>query len=83
MSTPRYPSDLTDAQWALIEPCFGPPSATERPWTHETREIVNCHRALNERRGRKFICGEIPGVSTCPIHRYGRPSMTLPTQSAT
>ena len=41
MSKPRYPSDLTDPQWALIEPCFGPPSPTGRPWAHDTREIVN------------------------------------------
>ena len=26
----RYPSDLTDAEWAILEPLFPPPSRTGR-----------------------------------------------------
>jgi transposase len=43
MSSPRrgYPSDLTDAQWALIEPLLPEPSAEGRREKHPRREIVN------------------------------------------
>jgi transposase len=41
MRRPAYPSDLTDEQWALIEPLLPQPAATGRPRTHECREIVN------------------------------------------
>jgi transposase len=37
----RYPSDLTDAQWALIAPLLPPPSGGGRPEKHPRREIVN------------------------------------------
>jgi transposase len=41
-SSPRlYPSDLTDAQWAVIEPLLPPPSTGGRPEKHPRREIVN------------------------------------------
>jgi transposase len=36
-----YPSDLTDAQWDLIEDLLPRPSADGRPETHPRREIVN------------------------------------------
>jgi transposase len=36
-----YPSDLTDAQWALIEPLLPEPSTGGRPEKHQRREIVN------------------------------------------
>jgi transposase len=38
---PRYPSDLTDAQWALIEPLLPPPSKDGRRPTHRRRDIVD------------------------------------------
>jgi transposase len=37
----RYPSDLSDAQWAVIEPLLPPPSTGGWPETHPRREIVN------------------------------------------
>jgi transposase len=37
----RYPSDLTDAQWSLIEPLLPPPAAGGRAEKHPRREIVN------------------------------------------
>jgi len=39
--TTRYPTDLTDAQWALIEPLLPAPSAEGRAEKHPRREIVN------------------------------------------
>jgi putative transposase len=36
----RYPSDLTDEQWAIIEPLI-PVSRMGRPRTHDLREVVN------------------------------------------
>jgi putative transposase len=36
-----YPTDLTDAQWALLEPLIPPPKPGGRPATHPRREIVN------------------------------------------
>ncbi|MEU8397986.1 IS5 family transposase [Nonomuraea sp. NPDC048892] len=37
----RYPSDLTDARWELIEPLLPEPSTGGRPEKHPRREIVN------------------------------------------
>lgn len=37
----RYDTDLTDAQWALIEPLLPPPSEGGRPEKHPRRELVN------------------------------------------
>ena len=38
--TPRYASDLTDAEWRLIEPYLPPPKRRGRPRVHSMREIV-------------------------------------------
>ena len=51
MQTLRYPSDLTDAQWAIIEPLL-PPSGSGtasggRPVAVEKREIINAILYLN------------------------------------
>jgi len=37
----RYPSDLTDAEWAILEPLFPPPPKTgcKRGWP--MREVIN------------------------------------------
>ena len=40
----RYPTDLTDRQWALVEPLLSDPPAAGpggRPRVHERREVVN------------------------------------------
>jgi len=37
----RYPTDLTDRQWALVEPCLPPPNPAGRPECHSRREVVN------------------------------------------
>jgi putative transposase len=36
----RYPTDLTDAEWAVLEPLFAP-YATGRPRVRPTREILD------------------------------------------
>ncbi len=36
-----YPTDLTDAQWAILEPLVPPPKPGGRPAKHPRREIVN------------------------------------------
>jgi putative transposase len=38
-----YPTDLTDSQWALLEPYFPSPSKEGRPRTIEPREICNAY----------------------------------------
>lgn len=40
-SNRRYPSDLTDAQWALVEPLLSPPKPGGRHEAHPRREVVN------------------------------------------
>ena len=37
----RYASDLTDAEWALLEPLLPPPRRTGRPRAWPMREILN------------------------------------------
>jgi len=37
----RYASDLTDAEWRIIEPHMPPPRALGRPRTTDVREVVN------------------------------------------
>lgn len=36
-----YPTDLSDAQWALVEPLLGARAWTGRPRTLDLREVVN------------------------------------------
>ncbi|WP_306371674.1 IS5 family transposase [Nocardiopsis sp. CC223A] len=38
---PTYPSDLTDDQWALIEPLLPPANTSGRPEKHPRREVVD------------------------------------------
>jgi transposase len=37
----RYQSDLTDAEWHIIEPHLPTPKGTGRPWRWPVREIIN------------------------------------------
>lgn len=36
-----YPTDLTDAQWAILEPHIPPPKPGGRPPAHARRELVD------------------------------------------
>src|SRR3954463_2809410 len=38
---PCYPSDLTDAEWELVEPLLPPPGEGGRPEKHPRRDIVD------------------------------------------
>ncbi len=40
-SAVRYPSDLTDAEWALIAPLIRPAKRGGRPRTVDVREVLN------------------------------------------
>ena len=37
----RYPSDLTDAEWALVSPLIAPAKRGGRPRTVGVREVLN------------------------------------------
>ena len=37
----RYPSDLTDAEWALVAPLIRPAKHGGRPRTVDVREVLN------------------------------------------
>ena len=41
MDQRTYPSDLTDAQWGLLEPLLPPESSRGHPRTVNLREVVN------------------------------------------
>jgi putative transposase len=41
MSRARYPSDLTDRQWARLEPHLPPPKPGGRPRSTDVREVVD------------------------------------------
>jgi putative transposase len=36
-----YPTDLTDAEWAILEPLVPPPGTGGRPRTVDVREVMN------------------------------------------
>ena len=46
MNRKRYPSDITDDQWAIIEPLIPVPT-TGRPRTNDMREVLNAIFYLN------------------------------------
>ncbi len=46
MARRHYPTDLTDAEWALLNPCIPPAKSGGRPFLHEKREIVNAIRYI-------------------------------------
>jgi putative transposase len=41
MVTTAYPSDLSDAEWELVQPLLPPPSGRGRPRRHSLRTILN------------------------------------------
>ena len=44
MSRPRYPTDLTNTEWAILGPHIPAPKAGGRPVSRARREIVNAIR---------------------------------------
>lgn len=41
MPRSRYPTDLSDKEWAILEPLIPPPKSGGRPCKYSRREIVN------------------------------------------
>ncbi len=66
-----YPSDLTDAQWQIIEPLLPPPKPGGRPRTTKLREVVNAVFYLS-RSGCswRMLPHEFPPWGT--VHYYAR-----------
>jgi transposase len=68
---PRYPSDLTDAEWALLEPGVPPARPGGRPRSADMREVVNALLyMLNTGCQWRFLPTEFPPRST--VHGYFR-----------
>jgi transposase len=42
--TKRYPSDLTDEEWALVEPLLPKPAKTGRKRQTDLRDVLNAIR---------------------------------------
>jgi|TARA_B100001971_G_C18060290_1_gene467557 transposase len=44
MSRANYPTDLTDAEWKILEPLVPPPKPGGRPAKYQRREVINAIR---------------------------------------
>ena len=44
VSTRKYPSDLTDAQWKILKPLIPPAKPSGRPREVDMREVLNTLR---------------------------------------
>lgn len=42
----RYPSDLSDAEWAILQPMLPPARRDVRPRKYDLREVINAIRYL-------------------------------------
>jgi putative transposase len=60
-----YPSDLTDQEWAILEPLIPPAKAGGRPRTTDMREVINAILYLNRTGGQwRALPHEFPAWST-------------------
>jgi transposase len=67
--TPRYASDLTDGEWALIAPFMPPPRRVGRPREVDLREVVNAILYLASTGCQwRMLPKDFPPVST--VQRY-------------
>ena len=65
----RYETDLTDAEWAILEPLLAKPKAVERPPEWPLREIVNAiFHMLRGGIGWRLIPSDMPTRSTVFDH---------------
>jgi putative transposase len=68
MADRRYPSELSDAEWSILEPFFGP-AATGRPRVRPIRESVNAiFYVLRTGCQWRFLPHEFPPWSTVYYH---------------
>ena len=68
---PAYPSDLTDAQWALLEPLLRDPdpAGPGRPPTVDTREVVHALLYMKQTGCQwRYLPHDLPPRST--VHYY-------------
>ncbi len=71
MSRRAYPTDLTDAQWAILEPLVPPPKPGGRPPTHSRRELVDAMRSMLRSGGEwRLLPHEFPPWQT--VYHYFR-----------
>ena len=68
----RYPTDLSDAEWACIEPYLPTPEASGRPRVHTLRELLNAIFYIVVRSGCawRLVPHEFPPWKT--VHHYFR-----------
>ena len=67
----RYETDLTEAEWALIEPLMPRPKQRGRPWAWPLREIVNAiFYVLRGGIAWRLLPREFPPRTT--VYLYGR-----------
>jgi len=65
----RYPSDLTDEEWALVEPLIPPAKRGGRRRTVAVREVVNgAMYVLSTGRQWRYLPRDLPPKST--VHDY-------------
>ena len=61
----RYDTDLTDAEWALVEPYMPPPCACGRPREWPLREVLNAiFYVLRGGIARRLLPSDLPPKST-------------------
>src|SRR5215831_14726360 len=71
MERPTYPSDLTDAQWAVLEPLIPPAEPGGRARTVEMREVLNgINYLLRTGCAWRFLPHDLPPWGT--VHYYLR-----------
>ena len=61
----RYPSDLTDREWSIIEPFITPAKSGGRPRTTDMREVVNAILYIGDSGCQwRALPGDFPPTST-------------------
>ena len=66
-----YPSDLTDAEWCLLEPLIPPPKPGGRPRTTDMRQICNAiFYVLRTGHPWRYLPHDLPAWST--VYHYFR-----------
>lgn len=71
MSRKAYPSDLSEAEWVILEPLIPAPKAGGRPALHTRREIVNAIRyVLRNGGGWRALPHDFPPYTT--VYDYFR-----------